>query len=194
MSQDHCNTADAVLSPEVQALIAQYVQLHGQIARAWADIKAAQALGFRCELGADIAADGECQHTPSDPGTDGLGPRKLLRIKGGLGSAQTARALAHELGHALLHGQTADGITRDKACRELEADSCAYIVCAHFGLDCSAPCAAYLASFAGKQAREALKALAGRVQGAAAKIIAQTEIALTPYAKRAELNAAGRAA
>jgi len=69
-----------------------------------------------------------------------------IRIRQGLSPAQSVKTLAHELAHALLHGEDFDG-TRDLA--ELEAESVAFVVCQSIDLDSSAYTFGYVASWAG---------------------------------------------
>jgi antirestriction protein ArdC len=69
--------------------------------------------------------------------------------------AQQVKTLAHELAHAILHG---DGFSGKREIAELEAESVAYIVCQNVGLDSSAYSFGYVATWVGGGA-EAIKAI-----------------------------------
>jgi hypothetical protein len=79
------------------------------------------------------------------------------------------KTLAHELAHAILHGET----TLPRERRELEAESVAYIVCADLGIDSAAYSFGYLASWSagGDDAHRAITDSAGRIQKAARVIL-----------------------
>ncbi|EQD34027.1 protein containing DUF955, partial [mine drainage metagenome] len=62
--------------------------------------------------------------------------RQRIRLVADIEPAQQAKTLAHELGHALLHPAGYQGTPRPVA--EVEAESVAYLVCAHLGLPTSA--------------------------------------------------------
>ena len=57
-----------------------------------------------------------------------------------MSEAQTMKTAVHETAHAVLHDRDqmeAEGIVKDQLTREVEAESVAYVVCNHFGLDTS---------------------------------------------------------
>jgi hypothetical protein len=121
-------------------------------------------LGLTVDLGADLR-----------PGLDGCYSQteSAIKLAAGLDGAQAVRAMAHELGHALLHGP--GGRELPAAARELQADSVAFLVLDHCGIDGAAPCGRYLASWGGDDARAALMAFAGEIDTAARRIIAAVE-------------------
>jgi len=69
---------------------------------------------------------------------------RVIRMRPDLAPLQYLKTLVHELAHALLHDPSVD--QRHQA--ELEAESCAYLVCQELGLDTSAYSFAYLANWA----------------------------------------------
>ncbi|MDQ3460937.1 MAG: ArdC-like ssDNA-binding domain-containing protein [Deinococcota bacterium] len=71
---------------------------------------------------------------------------KAITLRPDLPPLQTLKTLVHELAHAILHAETTPGEQRHT--RELEAESCAYVVCHSLGLDTSRYSFAYLASWA----------------------------------------------
>ena len=89
----------------------------------------AEQLGIDGELVAPDAwqhgaADGVCQAATDPP---------VVRVMDGLTLADVASTLIHEYAHALLHGQAAT--SEPRAAAEVEAESIAYVVGRHFGLD-----------------------------------------------------------
>lgn len=77
-----------------------------------------------------------------------------------------------EVAHAVLHEGCAD-----RGLAELEAESVAYVVCRHLGVDTGSYSFGYVASWAGggAEAVAGLKASGARIQGAAAAILNQVE-------------------
>ncbi len=75
-------------------------------------------------------------------------------------TGQQAKTLAHELAHEALHKTDRTGLTRSMA--ELEAESVAYVVCTHFGLDVEVRASRYIALWDGdsKALRESLERIA----------------------------------
>jgi len=69
---------------------------------------------------------------------------RTIRMRCDLAPVQYLKTLVHEMAHALLHDPSVD--QRDLA--ELEAESCAFLVCHQLGLDTSAYSFAYLANWA----------------------------------------------
>lgn len=70
---------------------------------------------------------------------------KGITLRLDLPPLQTLKTLVHELAHALLHSE---GQSEERHTLELEAESCAYLVCYSLGLDTSRYSCAYLASWA----------------------------------------------
>lgn len=84
-------------------------------------IKACSPFSVSIENLSDNDAKGVC-----DPIT------KSIRIKPNMSQTQTLKTLIHETAHALLHtSPEAKGL--DRSTQEVEAESTAFIVCAHYG-------------------------------------------------------------
>jgi len=101
--------------------------------------------------------------------------------------AQQAKSLAHEIGHAILHGDC----DMSRADAELEAESVAYIVCQHFGLDTARYSFEYITWWQGQAAKdvqEGLRASGVKISNAAKKVIAGVERELEAAAKAAPAN------
>jgi len=92
-------------------------------------------------------------------------------------TGQQAKTLAHELAHEALHWEDKGPFTRSLA--ELEAESVAYVVCLHFGLNTEVRSSRYIALWDGDS--KALRASLERIANTARDIIDDVE---TPGAKR----------
>ena len=83
---------------------------------------------------------------------------------------QIAKTLIHEYTHSLLHKQT----NKNQSQREIEAESLAFVLCDHFGLDTSEYSFGYIASYADKDFDE-LKSILNSIQSTAHEMIEQLE-------------------
>jgi DNA primase len=115
---------------------------------------------------------------------------RTVLVRPDLSPAQTAKTLAHELGHVLLHGpgDRPPGLTRQQA--EVEAESVAYIVTAAHGLDSSTYTVPYVAGWAGADPTLVATA-AERVLSTAKAVLGRTPPAPTlalPEATREQLR------
>ena len=73
----------------------------------------------------------------------------LFGVQLGMSEAQTMKTAVHETAHAVLHDRDRwlrKG-SKDKLTKEVEAESIAYVVCNHFGLDTSEYSFSYIASW-----------------------------------------------
>ena len=82
----------------------------------------------------------------------------------------TAKTLIHKYAHSILHKQT----DKDRSQREIEAESLAFVICDHFGLDTSEYSFGYIASYANNDSKE-LKEILNNIQSAAHEMIEQLE-------------------
>ncbi|WP_267644158.1 ImmA/IrrE family metallo-endopeptidase [Haloarchaeobius amylolyticus] len=94
-----------------------------------------------------------------------------VEVKDDENEAQVASLLAHEYAHALLHFDVEDREEQKK--REVEAESVAYVVSQHFGLDASNS-ALYVAAWDGDPA-EAIRGRLQRIVQAAREIVNTVE-------------------
>lgn len=83
---------------------------------------------------------------------------------------QIAKTLTHEYAHSLLHKDT----KKSQSQREIEAESLAFVLCDHFGLDTSEYSFGYIASYADKDFDE-LKSILVNIQSTAHEMIEQLE-------------------
>jgi antirestriction protein ArdC len=121
---------------------------------------AATVLGFRVDVvPMPSGVDGECSHRAG-----------VMRIDSALAAADRVVTEAHELAHAVLHPTGYAGTPRPQA--ELEAESVAYIICQHLGLDSARASFGYVAHWGGgENASAAITASATAIRRGAAAIL-----------------------
>jgi hypothetical protein len=108
---------------------------------------------------------------------------QLIAIKEGMSDMQTIKTGIHETAHKMLHNPEEDilAATDTKNMKEVQAESIAYVVADHFGLDTSDYSFGYIANWStGKQLNE-LKASLATVQKTATIIIDEVEKLLEQY-------------
>jgi antirestriction protein ArdC len=89
-------------------------------------------------------------------------------------TGQRAKTLAHELAHCAIHfGKTDAATVLTRNIAELEAESVAYVVCRHFGLDTTIRSSAYIALWDGDV--KALRASLERIATTARTLIDDVE-------------------
>ena len=92
-----------------------------------------------------------------------------IYLRGDLPLAQRTKTLAHELAHWVLeHGRVDHDVTRSIA--EVEAESCAYVICNELGIDSGSYYFGYIASWADGDAGK-ISNVAERVIGAVDKVM-----------------------
>ncbi len=104
---------------------------------------------------------------PVSGGAFGVSRNGKIDIDNTHTTGQQAKTLAHELAHEALHWEDRGSFTRSVA--ELEAESVAYVVCRHFGLDTSVRSSAYIALWNGNG--KAMRESMDRIAKTARKII-----------------------
>ena len=111
---------------------------------------------------------------------------KTIAIQQGMSQTQTIKTLIHEMMHQKLHAKEAQdpGHPTDRRTKEVEAESIAYTICQHYGLDSSDYSFSYVAGWSsGKEVKE-LKASLERIRSAADEMITGIDKALEKQAKR----------
>jgi hypothetical protein len=124
------------------------------------------ARGFRLERCA-TAAEINGANGVTDFGAE------TVTVRSDVSDAQAVKTLAHEAAHVLLHNPT-DGFWACREVGEVEAESVAFIVCGHHGMDSSGYTFGYVAGWAGRDS-EAVAKTARAVLGAARAIIDHTD-------------------
>lgn len=96
-----------------------------------------------------------------------MGPRTVV-VRDDVSDAQAVKTTAHELAH-ILCGHEHNGDIRSR--QEVEADSVAFVVADHFGLDTSQYTFRYLLNWAGKDAVTVVKETAATVRRVSKQIL-----------------------
>lgn len=101
-----------------------------------------------------------------------------ITIKEGMSDVQTIKTMIHEIAHSKLHNPETmkeEGVQKSKGVIEQEAESVAYVVCQHFGIDTSDYSFAYIAGWAeGKETSE-LRESMQTIRDTAAEMINRVE-------------------
>jgi DNA primase len=113
---------------------------------------------------------------------------RRIRIRADTTPAQATTALAHQLGHVLLHSQIAlldpGGTVPCAGLRKVEADSVAYLVAAHLGIGTGAIAFPYVSSWAGTDPRArpgtTVETVASRVLATATTVTNYLDAELSP--------------
>lgn len=104
-------------------------------------------------------------------------------INEGMSQVQTLKTLIHETAHAKLHalpvenGKIVGKPDKDNHTREVEAESIAYVVCQHFGIDTSDYSFAYVTGWSRDKELPELKASLECISKTAGEMIAAIEAA-----------------
>lgn len=135
---------------------------------------ARQAAPYPIEIGAvEGSAKGWCNFT-----------QEKIIIKEGMSEAQTLKTAFHETAHARIHSDS----DKSREQKEVEAESIAYVVCSHFGLDTSDYSFGYVATWAGRQDINLLKQSLQTISQTAKAIITDVERAM----EEPELTVSGK--
>ena len=105
---------------------------------------------------------------------------KRIAIKEGVSELQAVKTAIHEIAHAKLHDVDLNAPPEqqnrvDRHTREVQAESVAYTVCQHFGLDTSDYSFGYVAGWSSGKEMTELKASLETIQATAKELITETE-------------------
>ena len=105
---------------------------------------------------------------------------KRIAIKEGVSELQAVKTAIHEIAHAKLHDVDLNAPPEeqnrvDRRSREVEAESVAYTVCQHFGLDTSDYSFGYVAGWSSGKEMTELKASLETIQATAKELITEIE-------------------
>ena len=110
---------------------------------------------------------------------------KRIAIQSGMSELQTLKTAIHEMTHQMLHSGE-DKKTRSS--KEVEAESVAYTVCKHYGLDTSDYSFSYVAGWSGGKDVKELKESLDTIQKAAKDIITSLDEKLSVHQKDKEVT------
>jgi len=104
---------------------------------------------------------------------------RRIAICAGMSELQTLKTAIHELAHARLHhidkNAPKDTSRPDADTREVEAESVAYVVCQHYGLDTSDYSFGYIAEWSGAKELDTLKSSLDTIRREADAIISEAD-------------------
>ena len=95
-----------------------------------------------------------------------------ILVRPGMSQKQTVKTMLHEISHATLHRRKKNEPPyKDQHTREVEAESVAYVVCQHFGIDTSDYSFGYVAGWSKGKELDELKASLDTIRSCAAGLI-----------------------
>ena len=116
---------------------------------------------------------------------------KLVAIQTSMSQAQTMKTAVHEMTHAIFHDRDVmeeNGITKDRITKEVEAESVAYVVCNHFGLDTSDYSFNYVAGWSSGKEISELRSSMDTIRLTSSQLIADITEKLLELQKTRELE------
>ena len=114
---------------------------------------------------------------------------KYIAIQKGMSNAQTMKTAVHETAHAILHDRDImeeNGLTKDRMTKEVEAESVAYVVCNHFGLDTSDYSFGYIAGWSSNKEMSELRSSMDTIRVTSSKLISDITDKLQELQKNRE--------
>ena len=119
----------------------------------------------------EIAAGAKGYYSPAE---------SRIAIQQGMSELQTIKTAIHEIAHAKLHAVTPDEKAapedkKDRRTKEVEAESIAYTVCQHFGIDTSDYSFGYVAGWSSGKEMKELRASMEVIRGTPHEIILELD-------------------
>ena len=109
---------------------------------------------------------------------------KRIAVQENMSESQTLKTMVHEVAHSMLHNKeiNRDDLmevpAKDRNTKEVEAESVAYTVCQHFGIDTSDYSFGYIAGWSSGKDMKELKSSLDTIRKTASELITGTEGAL----------------
>ena len=104
---------------------------------------------------------------------------KRIAVQENMSESQTLKTMVHEVAHSLLHNKELnkdiDAPVKDRNTKEVEAESIAYMVCQHFGIDTSDYSFGYIAGWSSGKEMTELKASLDTIRRTASELITGIE-------------------
>ena len=114
-----------------------------------------------------------------------------IALQEGMSEIQTVKTLIHEMAHQRLHSHETDKPREERLSarsKEVEAESIAYVICQHFGIDISDYSFGYIAGWSSGKDTAELKESLGKIQATASEMITEIEDKLVEKEKEAVLS------
>ena len=115
-----------------------------------------------------------------------------IALQEGMSEMQTVKTLIHEMAHQRLHSHEKEKPREERLSarsKEVEAESVAYTICQHFGIDTSDYSFGYIAGWSSGKETAELKESLGKIREAASEMITEIEAKLAEMEKAPELAA-----
>lgn len=109
---------------------------------------------------------------------------KRIAVQENMSESQTLKTMVHEVAHSILHNKEINGddlmetSAKDRNTKEVEAESVAYTVCQHFGIDTSDYSFGYIAGWSNGKEMKELKSSLDTIRKTASELITGIEGAL----------------
>lgn len=107
---------------------------------------------------------------------------KRIAVQENMSESQTLKTMVHEVAHSMLHdkevNQSMDIPVKDRNTKEVEAESVAFTVCQHFGIDTSDYSFGYIAGWSSGRNMKELKSSLDTIRKTASELITGIEGAL----------------
>ena len=104
---------------------------------------------------------------------------KRIAVQENMSESQTLKTMVHEVAHSMLHNKELnkdmDAPVKDRNTKEVEAESIAYTVCQHFGIDTSDYSFGYIAGWSNGKEMTELKASLDTIRRTASELITGIE-------------------
>jgi len=107
-------------------------------------------------------------------------------IAEGMSELQTLKTFIHEISHSMLHGKEGEEHRVDRNTKEVQAESIAYTVCQHYGLDTSDYSFGYVAGWSHTKGLDELKNSLSIIHSTAQKIIENVDKSIMEIQKARE--------
>lgn len=106
--------------------------------------------------------------------------QQRIVLRSGMPQLQTIKTLVHEIAHAKQHDYRGVPVEKrkDRSQKEVEAESVAYVVCQHFGLDTSDYSFGYVAGWSSGKELNDLKTSLDVIHATAGEMISKIEAPL----------------
>lgn len=109
---------------------------------------------------------------------------KRIAVQEGMSESQSIKTMVHEVAHAMLHDREVNRSNgqnvpaKDERTQEVEAESIAYTVCQHFGIDTSQYSFGYIAGWSSGRGMKELKSSLDTIRRTASELIKGIETQL----------------
>ena len=98
-----------------------------------------------------------------------------ISVAKGMSESQTLKTLIHEIAHSVLHNKDNGGVFIDTKTKEVQAESVAFSVCSHFGIDTSEYTFPYVTAWAGDKDLKTLRNSMDTIKDTASLLIHRIE-------------------